>query len=75
MSESGITASSTDGAEVPPYLLTAEEVVAAIGSDAVSGLTGAEAASRLTAYGPNEIAAEKPPSVWAIAAGRSCVTR
>ncbi len=70
MSESGIAASSTDGAEVPPYVLTAEEVVAATSSDAVSGLTGAEAASRLTAYGPNEIAAEKPPSVWAIAASQ-----
>ena len=67
MSESGVTASSTDGAEVPPYVLTAEEVVAAAGSDAVSGLARAEAASRLTSYGPNEIAAEKPPSTWVIA--------
>jgi len=47
MSEGGIAASSTDGAEVPPYVLRAEEVVAATSSDAVSGLTGAEAASRL----------------------------
>ena len=70
MSESGIAASSTDGAEVPPYVLGAEEVVAAAGSDAVSGLTGAEAASRLSSYGPNEIAAEKPPSVWAVAASQ-----
>ena len=70
MSESGTAASSTDGAEVPPYVLTAEDVVAATSSDAASGLTGAEAASRLTAYGPNEIAAEKPPSVWAIAASQ-----
>src|SRR6476620_1037240 len=70
MSESGIAAWSTDGAEVPPYLLRAEEVVAATSSDAVSGLAAAEAASRLTAYGPNEIAAEKPPSVWVIAASQ-----
>src|SRR6478672_8455265 len=68
MSESGIAAWSTDGAEVPPYLLRAEEVVAATSSDAVSGLAAAEAASRLTAYGPNEIAAERPPSIWVVAA-------
>ena len=43
-------------------------MVAAAGSDAASGLTEDEAASRLATYGPNEIAAEKPPSGWAIAA-------
>ena len=41
MSETGMTA--TD-AERPPYVLAADEVVAAAGSDAVSGLTGTEAA-------------------------------
>ena len=64
MSETGMTA--TD-AERPPYVLTADEVVAAAGSDAASGLAGSEAASRLSSYGANEIAAEKPPSAWAIA--------
>ena len=64
MSETGMTA--TD-AERPPYVLAADEVVAAAGSDAASGLAGSEAASRLSSYGANEIAAEKPPSAWAIA--------
>ncbi len=43
------------------------DVVAALGSDADRGLSAAEAAARLTRYGPNQIAGEKPPSVWAIA--------
>ena len=68
MSEIGTTASSVAGAEVPPYALAAEAVVAASGSDAVAGLTGGEATSRLSSYGLNKIAAEKPPSVWVIAA-------
>ena len=42
-------------------------VVEAAGSDADSGLTQAEAASRLSTYGTNEIVSEKPPSVWAVA--------
>ena len=50
-----------------PYARDAAEVVAALGSDADSGLTGAEAAARLSRYGPNEITSEKPPSVWAVA--------
>ncbi|EWT01709.1 metal ABC transporter ATPase [Intrasporangium oryzae NRRL B-24470] len=56
------------GAEPSPYALDADEVVAAAGSDTASGLTASEAASRLSAYGANEIAAEPQPSVWAIAA-------
>jgi Ca2+-transporting ATPase len=67
VSDKGMAASSTTGAEAPPHALTADEVVAAAGSDAVSGLASAEAASRLSSYGPNEIAAEKPPSMWVIA--------
>ena len=67
MSETGMTASSTTGAQGPPYALAADEVVAAAGSDAASGLAEAEAARRLSSYGPNEIAAEKPPSIWVIA--------
>jgi Ca2+-transporting ATPase len=68
VSENGMAASSTTGVEAPPYALAAGEVVAAGGSDAVSGLAGAEAASRLSSYGPNEIAVEKPPSMGVIAA-------
>ena len=51
-----------------PYAREAAEVVAALGSDLDSGLTGAEAAARLSRYGPNEITREKPPSMWAVAA-------
>ncbi len=54
--------------DLPPYARDAGAVVVALGSDADSGLTGAEAASRLSRYGPNEISKEQPPSVWAVAA-------
>ncbi|MEV0788948.1 cation-translocating P-type ATPase [Kribbella sp. NPDC050459] len=58
---------SATGGETAPYALTPDAVVAAAGSDAGSGLSAAEAAQRLSSYGPNEIPAEKPPSVWAVA--------
>jgi Ca2+-transporting ATPase len=45
----------------------AEAVVAAFGTDVERGLSSAEAGSRLSAYGPNVIASEPPPSVWAVA--------
>jgi Ca2+-transporting ATPase len=54
-------------AQVPPFARDADAVVADAGSDAASGLTAAEAASRLAQYGPNRLTAEKPPSVWRIA--------
>ncbi|MBW9209023.1 hypothetical protein KV100_05085 [Mumia sp. zg.B21] len=47
---------------MPPYVLTVSEVVGAAGSDASTGLSVVEAEIRLTSEGPNEIAAEKPPS-------------
>ncbi|MBW9213634.1 hypothetical protein KV102_02155 [Mumia sp. zg.B53] len=43
-------------------MLTVSEVVGAAGSDASTGLCVVEAEIRLTSEGPNEIAAEKPPS-------------
>jgi Ca2+-transporting ATPase len=57
----------TDQVLASPYARAATEVVTQARSDAETGLTGAEAASRLETYGPNHIAAEKPPSVWAVA--------
>ena len=51
----------------PPYARDAVAVVAAAGSDTASGLTQAEAASRLSTYGTNQIVSEKPPSAWAVA--------
>ena len=68
MSEIGMAASSATGVDPEPYALAAEAVVAAAGSDADAGLAGAEATSRLSTYGPNQIAAEKPPSLWVVAA-------
>ncbi|HEY6426915.1 MAG TPA: cation-transporting P-type ATPase [Acidimicrobiales bacterium] len=56
--------------QVAWFAQDADAVVAELGSDAERGLTGAEAAGRLGRYGPNEIAKEKPPSVWAVAFGQ-----
>ncbi len=54
-------------ATVPPHAHDADGVVGDLGSDAASGLTAAEAADRLGRLGPNEIAAEAPPSIGQIA--------
>jgi Ca2+-transporting ATPase len=54
-------------ASAPPYLTDAEQVLAGLGSDQERGLSVAEAGSRLTSYGPNEITGEKPPSMVAVA--------
>jgi Ca2+-transporting ATPase len=56
--------------DAPPYAREAVDVVAGLGSDAADGLTAAEAAARLSRYGPNEIAKEQPPSVWQVALGQ-----
>ncbi len=48
------------------YAQEAERAVAALETDASDGLSAAEAAGRLEKYGRNEIAAEPPPSMWAI---------
>ncbi|MEV4637574.1 cation-transporting P-type ATPase [Actinoplanes sp. NPDC049548] len=55
------------GHERPWFARTAVDVVTAMGSDADRGLSRAEAAARLSRYGANRIAEEKPPSVWAVA--------
>ncbi len=60
-------AEATDRSVTAPYARESSDVVAAVGSDATSGLTVAEAATRLSTYGPNQITGEKPPSMWAIA--------
>ena len=44
-----------------------DAVVTALESDTEQGLTAAEAASRLSHDGPNEIQGEQPPSVWQVA--------
>src|SRR5258706_10562799 len=57
-------------AETPPFARDATDVVAALGSDASTGLTAGEATARLAEYGANQITSEKPPSVWAVALGQ-----
>ncbi len=61
------------GADVetaPPYLRPAAEVVDELHTDVTSGLSAQEAAERLASHGPNQITAEKPPSVFALALGQ-----
>ena len=65
--DEGLRAGSATSSEEPPYAREATDVVAAMASDATSGLSQTEAAARLSRYGPNEITGEKPPSVWAVA--------
>lgn len=48
------------------YQQTKEEVLAALGSDANTGLTSAEAAARLEQYGPNELEERGVKSRWRI---------
>jgi Ca2+-transporting ATPase len=54
----------------PPFARDASDVVAGLGSNVDSGLTAAEAADRLSRYGPNQVTSEKPPSVWSVALGQ-----
>ncbi|GIJ72599.1 cation-translocating P-type ATPase [Virgisporangium ochraceum] len=51
----------------PWFAQDADAVVAALTSDTGTGLGAAEAAARLGKYGPNRIAAEKPPSAFMVA--------
>jgi P-type Ca2+ transporter type 2C len=55
---------------VPPYLRPAPEVVDDLHTEVTSGLSAQEAAQRLATHGPNQITAEKPPSVIALALGQ-----
>jgi P-type Ca2+ transporter type 2C len=57
---------AADGRQ-PWFSRAVSDVVSALGSDEARGLTQDEAAERLSRYGPNRIAAEKPPSAWAVA--------
>ncbi len=59
--------SRVDAAAQAPYLRAADDVVGALGSDVSNGLSGAEAARRLTTDGPNTIRSEAPPSLLRVA--------
>jgi len=66
----GSAARDEGGSGTSWYAQEATAVVSALGSNVQSGLTRAEAASRLSVYGPNQIASEPPPSVWEVALGQ-----
>jgi Ca2+-transporting ATPase len=66
-SEAIVPASRTPSATQRFYSEESSAVLAAFGSDGAAGLSMADAAQRLSQYGPNEITSEKPPSVWAVA--------
>ena len=64
------TVTATSPGSASWFALDVDAVVAALGSDLERGLTSGDAQSRLGRYGPNEIAREAPPSVWAVAFGQ-----
>ncbi|MGB8649554.1 MAG: HAD-IC family P-type ATPase, partial [Mycobacteriales bacterium] len=55
---------STDPVLAAPWSATGAEVLTALGSDAVQGLTSAEAAQRRETLGANLLDLRRPPSVW-----------
>ena len=50
--------------EITAYQQPIDEVLAALGTDALRGLSEAEARARLEHYGRNELTAEKPIPRW-----------
>ena len=64
---SGATSSPAVGLAGPAYGATPDAVIDQLGSDREQGLSQVEADRRLAEYGRNEIAAEKPPSMVAVA--------
>src|ERR1700756_4230023 len=52
------------------YALSAEAAAGQMGVDPDDGLDAHQAERRLEEYGPNELAAEPPPSVWVVARGQ-----
>ncbi|MCZ7536275.1 MAG: HAD-IC family P-type ATPase [Acidimicrobiia bacterium] len=57
-------------AEQSWHTLSTEDVLARIGVDPQAGLDREEAQRRLAEYGPNELPADPPPSVWTVARGQ-----
>lgn len=65
-----ITEKPADVGVLAPYLRTPADVVQELGTDQAAGLSTEEAVARLASHGPNQITAEKPPSVLAVALGQ-----
>ena len=67
-----MTAATTQqpGDDLAWYALSARDVTARLGVDTDEGLAAAEVERRLAEYGPNELPAEPPPSMWAVAWGQ-----
>jgi P-type Ca2+ transporter type 2C len=56
--------------DVAWYALSAEDAAGRMGVDAALGLDAARVEQRLAEYGPNELPAEPPPTVWEVARGQ-----
>ena len=65
-----ITEKPADVGVLAPYLRASADVVQELGTDQAAGLSTEEAAARLASHGPNQITAERPPSVLAVALGQ-----
>lgn len=63
----GTTPSPAVGVVAHPFCATPDEVIDELGSDRRRGLSQVEVDRRLSEHGRNEIAAEKPPSMVAVA--------
>ncbi|MCH5645323.1 cation-transporting P-type ATPase [Gordonia sp. ABSL49_1] len=53
-----------------PYLLKAAAVTDQAGVNPELGLIATDAAARLDQYGPNQVTAEPPPTLWAVSRGQ-----
>ena len=73
VSEPGTASVGMDGP--PPYVRDAADVLDGLGSDAATGLSTAEAAARLSRYGPNEIGQGEAAVGVGGRARASCATR
>jgi hypothetical protein len=65
--ERGVAVPAATTGSMPPFACDAAEVAASLGTETASGLSAPDAARRLERFGPNEIAGEAAPSVWAVA--------
>ncbi len=65
-----MTTTKQPSENAPWYAMPAQDVTARMGVDPDDGLDGGEAERRLGEYGPNELPAEPPPSMWAVARGQ-----